>query len=375
MYWQHEFLRVGATMPQSQTYRIDLPKTGLLSGLLLKVEAASVSAAFASGGNWRLLDYLTTIEVIGNGATVIKSLQAKHLHYLNWLRQGIVVPSNWRNYATNTQREYIPILFGRYLFDKDFGLDLSKWDNVELRVTNTTTTSTHGADPSVNILQYFLRDAPGSFKGYLRAETWREWTTVADETKYFLLPTEFPISSILLRALPDTTTGMSDTGWGNLMYDIDLSIGGGTKRLYKGGLTELAVTNFLDKGAEVLTAGEWYGTADKGIDVGIGALNGWSAVWGSKSGSAATVDLTMIADATDNTISFEGAQADQVAMFLTKGFGYQNMAYLMHNQELDPDLLLDPKRDGETRLNIQTRNAAAAAAGTNQVVLERLVSG
>jgi hypothetical protein len=375
MYWQHEYLREGATMTRSQTYRIDLPKTGQLSGILLKVTAPSVSAAFANGGDWRLLDYLGLIEVIGNGATVIKSLQAKNLHFTAWLHQGIVTPHFWRNYATNTQFEYILILFGRYLFDTDYGLDLGKWDNVELRVTNTATASTHGSDPTVSIVQYFLRQNPGSFRGYIRSEIWREWTTVTDETKYFVLPTEFPISGIYLRALPATTTGMSDTGMSNLMDDVDFSIQGGTLQLFKGGIDDLIVSNYLDRGAEIITSGEWYGNADKGIDVSVGRMFGWAGVWGAKGGAAATVDQTMIADATDNTISFEGAQADEVAEFITRGLAFHNHGYLLHNHLLVPDFMIDPKRDGEVRLNIHTANSATADNGTNQVVLERLVSG
>lgn len=373
MYYHTDLLRASATMTRSQTFRIDLPKTGLLSALQLVIEAPSVSAAFAAGGNWRLLDYLTTVEVIGNGSTVIKSLQAKHLDFLSLLHQGVIPPHYWRNYATNTQREVIPILFGRNLWDTEFGLDLGKWDNVELRITNTATALTHGADLTIKIAQFWLRASPSGFRGFIRSETWREWATVQDQTQYLILPTEFPISGIILRALPHATTGMSDTGFANLMFDIELSQQGGTLLMFDGSLSDAAYMAHLMMGKDVLSSGEWYGNADAGIDTGVGGMFGWSGVWGSKNGAAAAVDLTMIADATDNTISFEGAAADQVAEFITMGHSYQNSVPLLHVPDLNPDFLLDPKRDGECRLNIHTRNLAAAAAGLNQVVLERLV--
>lgn len=374
MFWQHEYLREGATMTRGQTYRIDLPETGLVSGLMLKVSANCTSGATLADPKWRLLDFLPTIEVIGNGATVIKSLSAKHLHFLSWLHQGIVPPHFWRNYATNTQFDYIPILFGRGLFDPTYGLDLSRWDNVELRVTNDASATYYGTDLSVSIMQYFLRGAGGGFQGYLRSELWRQWATVQNETRYFILPTEYPITGLYLRALPAVTAGMSDTGFSNLMADIDLSVGGGATKLYKGGLDDLVVSNYLERGAEVITSGLADLTADKGVDVGVGRMFGWSTTSGSKDGAVSAVIPTMIADATDNTISFEAGEADSPVEFMTRGMAYQNMAYLLHDQDLSPDWTLDPKRDGETRLNITTANSATAAGGTDEIVLERLVT-
>ncbi len=373
MYWQNEYLREGVTLTRGQTYRIDLPKSGLLSGMMLKLTAPAVSGLGLTGGAWRLLDYLTTIEVIANGATVVKSLLAKHLHYLHFLKHGSVPPSWWRNYATNTQQETIPIYFGRKLFDPGFGLDLGKFDNVELRITNTATTSTHGADLTGSFLLTYLRDAPASFNGYVRSELWREWTTVQNATEYLVLPSEFPISALLLRALPAVTTGMSNTGFANLMYDLDFSMGGGTKQIYKGGLDDLALLNHLEDGHEVISSGLADVNADSGIDVSIGRMNGWSGISGSKDGAVSATIPTMIADATDNTVSFEAREADSPVEFITRGISYMNMAHLWNSANLDPDTLLDPKRDGEVRLNVHTRDAAASASGTNDVVLERVV--
>lgn len=361
-------------MVRNQTYRIDLPETGLLSSLLLKVTGPTVSGATLADELWRILDFIDSIEVIGNGATVIKSLEGKHFHFLNWLHQGIVPPHFWRNYATNTQFEYFLINFGRSLGDPDYGLDLSRWDNVELRIANTATATYYGSDFTLSILQSYLRDTPGGFRGYLRSELWREWTTVQNETKYFTLPTEYPISTLALRALPDTTAGLSDTGFSNLMDDIDFSIQGGTKQVYKGGLDDLIVMNYLERGAEIITSGEADVNADRGIDVGVGRMFGWSGVSGSRDGAVSATVPTMLGDATDNTISFEAREADSPVEFMVRGMGFQNTGYLVHAHDLDPAKMIDPRQVGDVRLNIRTRDTAASADGTNQVILERLVS-
>lgn len=372
MYFQDEFLRVADAMPRNGVYRVLLPEQGLLSSLLLKVEGACVSGATLADPLWRIQDHISLIEVIGNGATVIKSFSFKHAQFMNFLHQGIVPPHNWRNYATNTQREFVQLLFGNTHKDLVHGLDLSKWDSVELRITNTATAAYYGADFQLTSLGTYLRDASGFPGGFIRSELWRQWTTVVSEVKYLILPSEYPISVIGLRALPHTTLGMADDNFYDLMSDVDFSISGGTKRVYKGELKNLNALRYLERGAEVITSGLADVTADRGIDYGIGAAFGWATTQSSKDGAVAAVDATEIADATTNTISFEAREADNPIEFIHRGMGFQNMVALLHVPDLSPDFMIDPKRDGECRLNITTL-ATSTAGGTNEVLLERVV--
>jgi len=374
MYLQREYLRTVATMTLGQTYRIDLPKSGMLSSLLIRVNANCTSGASLGGGAWRLLDFLGKLEIIGNGAQIIKSLDVKHLHFLSWLHQGIVPPHFWRNYADNTQYEYFLVNFGRYAGDPDFGLDLGRYDSVELRLANSGSATYYSTDMSISILQTFVRDAPGTFKGYLRSEEWRKWTTVQNETQYLLLPTEYPISLLAVQSVPHATNGMFDTNPQNLMYNLDLSKQGGTLGIYQGGMDALFVQNYMERGAEIITGGQADLTADKGIDVGVGRMFNWNSGASSKDGGVDAVVPTMIADATDGTISFEAREVDAPIQFLARGMGYMDFAWLWNNLDLEAGMFLDPKTDGECRLNVTTRDAATAAAGTNTVVLERLVS-
>jgi hypothetical protein len=375
MYWQKAYVRENITFTRNQTYKVDLPETGILDHLMLKLTANCTSGYSLAVEFWRLMDFLTTVEVIGNGSTIIKSLTFKHLHFLNHLRLSVPPPAFWRNYAENTQMEYVTIPFGRWLKDSLYGLDLSRWNNVELRITNTATAASYSTDITMSIMACFRRDDLTPPLGYLKHELWRQWTTVQDQIVYLTLPTEHPISGIYLRALPHTTSGMSDTGFANLMDDIDFSLMGGTKQVYKGGLDDLIVENRMESGLEVITSGQADKNADTGFDAGIGRMMGWASVLGSKDAGAGTIIETMIADATDNTISYENREADHPHEFIARGLAYMNMAYLHHVKDLNADQLIDPKRDGEVLLNIHTRNAAASAAGVNDVVLERVVTG
>lgn len=374
MYKQLEYLRESVAMTRGATYREDLPETGLLSGLFLKVSAPSTSGATLADELWRLQDHLGTLEIIGNGATVIKSADWKNFAHIHFVRQKTHPLGAWRNYATNTQFEYLLVLFGRKLWDPEFGLDLSRWDNVEFRLTNSSSATYHGSDPNISILQCYLREHAGGFRGFLRTEKWREWSTVADETKYFVLPTEFPIGSVHLRALMARSSGVGDTSFENLMDDIDFSLQGGTRRVYKGGIDDLALVDYYDVGSSLITAGFADVNADRGFNMGLGRILGSASASGSKDGAGSATIPTIEGDRNDGTMKPETREADSPIHYLTQGYAFQNSVSLWHSPSLAADEMLDPAQAGEMRLNIHTRNTSASAGGTNQVILERLVA-
>ena len=94
----------------------------------------------------------------------------------------------------------------------------------------------------------------------------------------------------------------------------------------------------------------------------------------SKAGAGTPTAQAIEADDTDGTVMFMGRQADHPITFGVRGMAYWRFVWLVNNLTLDPGLNLDPKVDGECRLNITSINAATAAAGTERILLERVVS-
>jgi hypothetical protein len=373
MYKQLEYLRENDTFTVGGTYRKDLSDSGMLSALLLKIDGTCVSNATIEGGPWRMIDHISKIEVIANGATVIKSLNGKQAQFIDWKRLKKVPPAWWRNYATNTQQDYIWLLFGRKLWDTEYGLDLSRFDSVELRVTNSSSSTYHSAI-SIGVLQYYLRELPGAFRGFLRSEEFRSWTPVQNATEYLSLPTEFPIAGIYLWSLPAATNYVSDTGYANPMDDIDFKIGGGTKQVYKGGLDDLGISDYMDDAGEVMTAGHLFNHADYGADIGLGRPFGGAWGAGSKSGSGCSTVPTMEADPTLPTIKPEAFDGSDSIEFILRGVAYHQQVALHFSPNLTEDELLIPSRDGVMTLNIHTADSSSADAGTNAVTLERVVT-
>lgn len=375
MYWQREYLRENATFTRNSTWREDLPQHGLLGSILFRLTVAGVSGAFAELEKWRIIDYISKIEVIGNGSEVIKSFTGEIASALSFFDQGVANADYWHSYATGTKWCHILLNFGRNLFDPAFGIDLSKWQNVELQITNDATSSEFGEDPSLSILQYYLRGTPPTqFKGYFRTEEWRTWTTVADETKYLELPTEHQIRRIVMQLIPDVDgSNISETGMWNVADDIELALRTGVLRVYKGGVDDLMWENFWDYGREILSSPNYYMTADYGRRVGMGYVLAALGGAGTQDGAGAGTIPTLEGRRTDNTQKPETYEADTLISGLCRGLCPENCVVLRFDRPDEPVAYLNPATEQTVQLNIHTRNSSSAADGTIRVVLDRHV--
>lgn len=375
-YWQRKFEQNGFANTLNNVNDILLPTSGLLGSLLIKISGAEATALGATGGAWRLIDYLTKIEVIANGSVVVKSFDGFTAQALATLDQGVMPPGNWRNYATNVQYEYVLVNFGRYFWDKLFQLDLSKYDNVHLRITNSATAASF-SDFTTSVVGYYLREKVGGqlSQGYLRTEEWRRWTTVADDTQYLRqFPTEYPVRRIMLRATPPLdASNIAKTGIHNLMDSIQLYFKTGDITVYDGTLEMLIHDNYLGRGATNLVGASPYHTSGYGVRLDIGRTLGIANGAGTQAGTVATVDNTFESARTDFTQVAYSYQADHPGNLLAFGAAPFEAAWFGFDDDDDPANYLDPDAYKDVQLNIHTRNAASAAGGQNMVVLDRLV--
>lgn len=375
MYWQREYIREAKSMDLNDTYRLDLPEHGLLGSLLLRLSGDQITGYGQSGGGWRIVDQIDEIEVMLNGATICKSLKGDMVQAVAFYDNRVPSPDAWRNYATNTQWAYFLINFGRFLHDIDYGLELDKFDNVELRVKNSASSSTDFSGLAISVMAIYLRDAPSDqFKGYLRTEEWRKWTTVADETKYLDIPTEFILRRIIMQAIPDLDSdNVAEIGINRLMDDIELNLDSGRTKVYKGGIDDLLRSNYWEYGGPIITVGHAYMSADKGIDMGLGYVMGEAHGAATKDGAIASGIATMESARTDHTQKAEAYAADEPIALMCFGVGYHNTVVYRFDWHPDPASWLDPEARKTVELNIQTYNSADAADGTNRIILDRLV--
>jgi hypothetical protein len=374
MFWQREYVRENIAMTLPGTYLLDLPEHGLLGSLLIRITGTQVALQGLAAADWRIVDYISNLTVLLNGATIEKSLTGYEAQALAAMDQGVIPPGEWKNNWTNMQREYFLINFGRHLFDTEAGLDLSNFNNVALQISNIATAAVFG-DLTISIMGYYLRDAPaGQFKGYMRSEEWRAWTTVSDQTTYNDLPVEHVLRRILLQAIPRIDGSQVEvTGLHNLMDDIELSLDTGVTRVWKGGIDDLMRENFLDTGKVWLATGAFLKTAAHGVDVSLGVVLGGAHGGLSTDGAETPDNTTLDGDRNSDTQLPITYEVDHPIAFLFAGLAPFQTAQFRFDWNPDPLTWLDPNARKTVKLDIHTRLHADAVGGRNAIVLDRYV--
>jgi len=375
MYWQTEVLRSGMPWTKGTSLVLELPNYGLLSALLLHGYGTPVNDSMIATQKWRMIDFVSKIEVIGNGSTPIKSFPATLGHFLSWMDGAGGAPDKHFNYATSTKRWHGIVPFGRGLFDPYFGLDMSKWRGVELRVTNDASGTYFTGDLTLDVIAVWLRDGkPDQFAGYFKTEVWREYTTVQDGKEYIDLPEEHMLRRIVYQVIPSVDSdNKANTTPYNVAYNIDFTIRTGTAKLFDGSLRDLWYLNYFDHGRDVIQPLEPYHTGGKGIWTGLGQT---LVAAGARLPHDATQDTASTSLEPGNDSStlarYTDVDSDQDSL-LVMGLALENCAYIRFNQGAEPDDYLDLVRNASVRTVITTRNDASAAGGTIRVAIDRLL--
>jgi len=374
MYWQRKNERTSVSMTLNNTYKLLLPVSGLLGSLMIKISGTEATGLGYGVAAWRIIDFISQIQVVVNGSVVKKSLTPYQAHALAMWDQGVTPPSEWRNYATNTQYDYFLINFGRWFKDANCGLDLSKYQSVELWITNTATAS-YFTDLTVTVESHYLAEAPAAqFPYFLQTIDWNIWTTVADQWQYLNLPVDFPIRRIMLQAIPPIDANMIEkTNMHNLMDEIKFLLDTGQTVVFDGDLELLMRENYFELRNYQLVGGWPYMENAYGIRMDLGYQLYGAAGGGSQAGTVATVIPTIDSARSSFTQVGYSYSADHPISIFAAGMAYMESALLNTNQDDDPSTYLDPKARYQVQLNIHTRNSASAAGGYNHVVLDQLV--
>jgi len=192
--WNWEYITKEVTQSSdSQTYIKVLPKSGVISTLNIKFEATN-----GSSGNKDsyIQDVVSKIEVIANGTEVLFSATPREIIRLNWLKRGKYPEGKMTEEPDATQYQHFYIDFGRFEGDEGYGLDLSKYNTVDVRITyNLAAVNAVGASGfvsgSAKITIMALRSKPGTgpaVRGLITTKEIKTFTTAASGEEVVELP-------------------------------------------------------------------------------------------------------------------------------------------------------------------------------------------
>lgn len=207
MYYKEQRYEKAKASTFAATHTVELPDTGILDsiGLYLKATNAANMTSYAPGN---IHHHITKIEVIGDTDKTLFSLSGEQALAKAYRKMGALPPFTQNEYGLKTQDLLIPILFGRKYRDGKYALDLSKWDKVELKVTNDFTANILTA-ASLN-METRLTTQEDSVETH--AKFLKQWEYQADkpdsDTDYVRpkLPSSGLLRSLMIQLDPDLTT-------------------------------------------------------------------------------------------------------------------------------------------------------------------------
>src|SRR3990167_8495180 len=343
MYVQQSVILDAKAMTLNATHPEDMQRSGLLLRLHLLLSSDQVSGLGQNGGDWRLVDKISDVQLIGNGQRVIQALNAKEHQYRGYAGGHKVTIDTWRNYASNTQFCKVPILFGRRWLDPEMALNLANWSQGQL--------------------------------GYIKAEAQADWVPVAADTKGVDLPTQGRLHQLLLHLRPGVNgSNVANTSYTNLADLITLKTRGRTLPIMEHSASRLADENWYDLDGELITMGNVYINADAGFDVGIGRVVGRAGISVAKDG-AASGTLPTTSDNNDHTQVNETYEGDSPIGQWWRGQGYHNILSLPVAWGMDPSQWLDLAAERQVTLDVRTRSTATVTSAKNRVLTSILHTG
>ena len=210
MYFKEQRYEKAKASTLASTHKVELPESGILDSILMYLRitnAADMSGVKSSN----IHAHVTKIEVIGNADKSLFSLTAEEAIAKAYRKMGHLPSFKQCEYNDDPQDMLIPIFFGRKYKDGKYALDLSKWDKVELQVTNDfTTTEIADASLSMETRLVTLEDSVEEHAKFLKQ--WEYVATVPSADASYVrekLPSSGLLRALMIQTSPDldATTG------------------------------------------------------------------------------------------------------------------------------------------------------------------------
>ena len=112
-------------------FRKDLPKAGAYSALDIGIRLTNGAT---SGINMDILDVIKKISLVMNGNDYRWHISGQDFFRQYWMKHGRPMPYTFTESASGVQEVWFRMEFGRFLGDTMFGLNLDRFNNVQLQI-------------------------------------------------------------------------------------------------------------------------------------------------------------------------------------------------------------------------------------------------
>lgn len=179
-----------------KTVVIDLTMRDVVSQIIIALEGLNATAAMIAP----LARAITQVDIV-DGSDVLFSLDGEEAEAVDWYNNGGVFRANY-NYQLNggTCKRFIGINFGRYLWDRVYALDPTRFKNPQLRITLD---SGVGANTCATLYltchALMFETPPAELRGFLMTKEFKQWTMASATHEYTELPLDHTYRNLFLR--------------------------------------------------------------------------------------------------------------------------------------------------------------------------------
>lgn len=382
---RREFLEnEAAQTADAATYRLELPEDGMLSALMLKITATNGAT---NNLNSMIKDAITRVEVIGNGSTVIHSYTGEELDRLTWRflkKRGVELSSEDLDIV---QFQTFMVPFGRFIGDKVYGLDLRKWNDVELRIQyNLVAPNAVGANGyvtgtfNVTVVSYrYPATANVIPRAYLRTTEFVQPTDAASGERRYEMPLQHKYVELALFVREDAIADDQD------VTAIRIELDSGENRFYDANWDDLQQENTNEFGINGRQVKTVLRSDAATVDFETGIVRGAQLTpEHAAEGTADKENLLILESRAGDRLTLGYAELDLVSgseaivaqtvadthLIAVDGDGVGNMVFIPFSREKDWSDALDSTMHGKIEV-VLTSGFAGATLG---LVLSELVT-
>lgn len=211
MYFKEQRFQKAKASTLASTHKVELPATGMLDSLSMYFRITN-AADMSTHAPTNIHHHVTKIEVIGDTDKTLFSLTGEEAIAKVFRKMGALPYMTQNEYNGKSQDLLIPLFFGRKYKDGHYALDLSKWDKVELQVTNDfTTDEIVAASLSMETRLCTIEDSPETYPKFLKQ--WEYDATKPDSDADYVrpkLPTTGLLRSLMIQLDPDLTADTAE---------------------------------------------------------------------------------------------------------------------------------------------------------------------
>lgn len=203
------------SLDNTGTKIVDLKTTDPISAI--RLDFKGTNGATHNKSNW-LNDVITKIEIV-DGSDQLLSLSMKQAQSLQFYNTKKTPYMRCEERGSGSYNEQVLLLFGRYLWDPEYYLDLTKFTNPQLKITTDEDAIRALGDTGfltgtfkVTINLHVIQEGADAAKGFMMSKEVYSFTTSASGDEHVDMPMDYPYVGLLVRAYKqgnDTSENLS----------------------------------------------------------------------------------------------------------------------------------------------------------------------